>query len=343
MRPREASSRAGLRPEDHAAAATAEALDGRFRIERAIGRGGMADVYAATELASGRRVALKRLAMLADVAKQVRNAELFEREFHVLSSLQHPRIVEVEHYAIAPDGPYYTMELLDGGDLQELAPLPWRTVCAIGRDVCSALSLLHSRRLIHRDLSPRNVRLTRAGTAKLIDFGALAGFGTSKVLVGTPPCCAPESVRTQPLDGRTDLFALGATLYFALVGQHAYAARSFDQLGEIWLAGVARPSSQIEGVPPELDALLLDLLRLEPDARPAPRTHGPATTACCARWSASSCARCPCRSCARRSLTSVCSRRWCPSCSRSASHRPPRPIRSLDRSCKRRTSPGSPS
>jgi hypothetical protein len=160
------------------------------------------------------------------------------------------------------------MELLDGGDLQQLAPLPWRTVCAIGRDIGSALSLLHSRRLVHRDVSPRNVRLTQAGPGKLIDFGAMSAFGPSKLIVGTPPCCAPESLRLQPLDGRTDLFSLGATLYYGLVGQHAYAATNLAELSETWQAGIVRPSLRVADVPAALDALLLDLLRLEPDARP---------------------------------------------------------------------------
>lgn len=266
---RDLPGRTGELSEGDGEAGPHEVLDGRFRIERAIGRGGMAMVYAATELASGRRVALKRMMAPTDPDKRQRHAEFFEHEFHVLSTLRHPRVVEVDHYGIEADGAYYTMELLDGGDLQQLAPLPWRKICSIGRDVCSALSLLHSRRLIHRDVSPRNVRLSPDGTAKLIDFGAVAGFGPRKIVVGTPPCSPPESARMQPLDGRTDLFSLGATLYYALTGRHAYAARNFAQLSEVWLAGVARPSAIVADVPDPLDALLLDLLRLEPDARPA--------------------------------------------------------------------------
>jgi hypothetical protein len=229
----------------------------------------MAIVYDATEVATGRRVALKRLLNQADPKKRQRNTELFEREFHALSQLAHPCIVEVYGYGIDAGGVHYTMELLDGGDLQQLSPLAWRTACAIARDVCSALSLLHSRRLVHRDVSPRNVRRAQSGFGKLIDFGALAPMGSSKIVVGTPPCCAPESVHLQPLDGRTDLYALGATLYFALVGRHAYAARHFGELKDAWSEPFARPSVLVPGIPSALDALVLDLLRLEPDARPA--------------------------------------------------------------------------
>jgi hypothetical protein len=89
-------------------------------------------------------------------------------------------------------GCYYTMELLDGQDLRELAPLGLREACSHLRDVASSLGLLHVRRLIHRDVSPRNVRLTSEGRAKLIDFGALTTFGTPMEVVGTPACAAPK-------------------------------------------------------------------------------------------------------------------------------------------------------
>jgi tRNA A-37 threonylcarbamoyl transferase component Bud32 len=241
----------------------------RYEVHGTLGQGGMAIVYDATEVATGRRVALKRLQNQVDLKKRQRNTELFEREFHALSQLAHPRIVEVYGYGIDASGVHYTMELLDGGDLQQLSPLPWRRACSIARDVCSALSLLHSRRLVHRDVSPRNVRRAQNGFGKLIDFGAMAPMGSSKIVVGTPPCCAPESVHLQPLDGRTDLYALGATLYYSLVGHHAYAARHFAELKDAWSEPFARPSELVEGIPEALDALVLDLLRLEPDARPA--------------------------------------------------------------------------
>jgi hypothetical protein len=255
---------------DHPTHATAADQAGeRYAVQGILGRGGMAVVYDVTEIATGRKLALKRLQTAADPQKQLRNAELFEREFQALSQLQHPRIVEVYDYGIDALGAYYTMELIAGGDLQERSPLPWRTACGVARDVCSALSLLHSRRLVHRDVSPRNVRCTLAGPAKLIDFGAMAPLGSSKIIVGTPPCCAPESVHLQPLDGRTDLFSLGATLYYMLVGRHAYAARDFSLLSIAWQAGFARPIELIPDLPDALDALIVDLLCLEPDGRPA--------------------------------------------------------------------------
>jgi hypothetical protein len=242
--------------------------DDRYGLNGTLGRGGMAIVYDATEIATGRRVALKRLQTLSDARKQQRNVELFEREFRTLAQLSHPRIVEVYDYGLDSEGAFYTMELLEGGDMQQLSPMPWGEACEIARDLCSALSLVHSRRLVHRDVSPRNVRRAANGSAKLIDFGAMAPVGSSKIIVGTPPCCAPESVCLQPLDGRTDLFALGATLYFMLTGRHAYAARHFSLLNDAWQAGFPRPLELTPELPAALDALVLELLRLEPDARP---------------------------------------------------------------------------
>jgi len=243
---------------------------GRFQIQRTLGRGGMATVYEAIDAATGRRVALKRLLPgPTDERRRHELVQLFEREFHVLSQLAHPRVVEVYDYGLDDEGPYYTMELLDGGDLLQPAPLPWLGVCAIARDVCSALSLLHSRRMVYRDLSPRNVRCTNDGMAKLIDFDAMTIMGISRNFVGTVRYCAPEAVHLQPLDARTDLFALGATLYRALTGRDLYPARDFSDLREVWRRPRIPPSRLVPGIPAALDALVLDLAEFEPAARPA--------------------------------------------------------------------------
>ncbi len=251
-------------------ARSGEILDGRYRLGDTLGGGGMAVVYEATELSGGRRLALKQLHAQEEPSRQRRAQELFEHEFHTLVELAHPRIVRVYDYASTDSGTYYTMELLDGGDLQQLVPLPWRRVCTFARDICFALSIVHSRRLVYRDLSPRNVRCTADGIAKLIDFGALALAGQKPhVIVGTPAFCAPETVRLQLLDARTDLYSLGATLYFALTGAHAYLGRDFDSIEFAWQTPPVPLRELVPELPPALERLVLDLLQLEPDARPA--------------------------------------------------------------------------
>jgi len=181
----------------------------------------MAQVYAVIDAATGRRLALKRLSSGATASM----AALFEREYQTLAGLKHPCIVGVYDYGADARGPYYSMELIEGGDLSKSAPMHWRATCRVLRDAASLLGLLHARHLLHRDLSPRNFLRGLDGTLKLIDFGALAPFGTSTEVVGTPPFVAPEALRLQPLDQRLDVFGLGALAYWLLTGTHAFAAR----------------------------------------------------------------------------------------------------------------------
>lgn len=248
-------------------------IDG-YRVLEQLGRGGMAVVYRVADPVRKREVALKQL-LPRDVDARTQRApkDLFAREYHTLSELSHPAIVEVYDYGALGDRPYYTMELLGGGDLHTLAPLPWRQAAAVLCDVCSALSLIHSRRYVYRDLSPRNVRCDQDGRGKLIDLGAIAKMGTAPSPVCTPAVAAPEVIRLQPLDGRTDLFALGATLFFALTGKHPFPARSFVQLEQLWRRCPAPPSAYVEGIPEGLDRLVLELIQLDPSHRPANTTE----------------------------------------------------------------------
>jgi hypothetical protein len=227
----------------------------------------MGAVWRAVEAGTGREVALKRL--LRGSQAKPRNQRLFQREYHTLVQIQHPRVIEVYDYGVDDDGPYYAMELLQGSDLQALAPLSVRETCHHLRDVASSLALLHARRLVHRDVSPRNVRVTPDGRAKLLDFGAIAPFGVAGDVVGTPPCIAPESLRGEPLDGRTDLYALGALAYWLLTRRHAYPARELLDLAQMWGTPPRPPSALAADVPEALDALVMSLLDHEPLGRPS--------------------------------------------------------------------------
>ncbi len=258
----------GKRNGDQGPDAVGALIDNRYQVETTLGRGGMAVVYQVLDSTTGRKLALKRLLERADEKKQQTIAALFEREFYTLAELAHPRVVEVYDYGKIENGAYYTMELLDGGDLRELAPLPWLQACSLLTDICSVLSLLHSRRLVHRDVTPRNIRCTPNFKAKLIDFGAMEPMGPCKQLVGTPSYAAPETIALQSLDARSDLFSLGATLYYALTGRQAYSARRFADLRDAWRSRPRPPSDLIEGIPRELDTLCLSLIELDVMARP---------------------------------------------------------------------------
>ena len=245
-----------------------ERIGGRYQVLEELGRGGMAVVYRVIDAQSGRALALKQLVLAGSDRRCREQAAAFEREYHTLVQLSHPRIIEVHDFGSDEAGRYYTMELLDGGDLRERSPLPWREACALGYDVCSSLALLHSRQLVHRDVSPRNVRSTHDGRAKLIDFGALVPMGASGQVVGTPPFVPPEVLHRSTLDARTDLFSFGATLYYALTARLAYPARDFAGLHDVWLQRPITPSAIVPGIPEALDALVLSLLSLDPAMRP---------------------------------------------------------------------------
>ncbi len=248
------------------AGAAPELIAERYRLEKQLGRGGMAAVFQVYDTVKQRVVALKRL--LGHDALDGHVARLFEREYQTLSQLVHPRIIEVYDYHTDAQGPFYTMELLTGGDLRQRSPVPWRDACRLLCDVCSALALLHSRRFVHRDLTPLNIRCTTDGRAKLFDFGSMAQFGRSKHVVGTPPFVAPEALHGQVIDGQTDLFALGATAYYALTGRHAYPARALAELPDLWRTVPAPPSTHTPGLPPALDELVMALLSQQPNLRP---------------------------------------------------------------------------
>jgi hypothetical protein len=242
---------------------------GRYVLREKLGEGGMGVVYRAEDQSTRRSVALKQLLSRELGAKRSTIEALFEREYHTLARLKHPSIIEVYDYGLTNTGPYYTMEILSGQDLRALAPLPFVEVCKHLRDVASSLALLHTHRLVHRDLSPRNVRLTAEGQAKLLDFGALTSFGRPETIVGTPPFVAPELLRQMPIDQRADLFALGALAYWALTGRNAFPARRLADLPALWINTPARPSSFGLELPQALDDLVMSLLSIDPLARPA--------------------------------------------------------------------------
>jgi len=244
----------------------------RYKLERLLGAGGMGSVHAAVDLSTGSVLALKRLA--PDSKPHTR--ALFEREYQTLAELSHPNIVAVHDYGVDASGPFYTMELVAGRELRFEAPMPWRDACLCLRDVAAILGFLHARRLLHRDLSPRNLLRTPAGRLKLIDFGALASFGAKVELVGTPPFVPPEAIAGVALDQRADLFALGALGFWLLTGAHAFPARSLAELAELHEQRPPLASSLVaplsantnERVPEELDALIAALLSVEPHERP---------------------------------------------------------------------------
>ncbi|MCC6646191.1 MAG: protein kinase [Polyangiaceae bacterium] len=247
----------------------------RFEVGAQAGAGGMGAVFRARDRATGEQIALKVLTPRARA-----DAERFLREATTLAALSHPSIVRYVAHGLDEDGrPYLAMEWLDGEDLSMRlgrGPLSPGEARALGAQVADALALAHERGVVHRDVKPsnvflvggdvRSVRVLDFGVARLAGAAAMTGTG---VLVGTPAYMAPEQARGgREIDARADLFALGAVLYECLTGAPAFHGDNLMAILARVLLEPSRPPSEIAGVSPELDRLVLSLLEKDPGARP---------------------------------------------------------------------------
>jgi hypothetical protein len=239
-----------------------------FQVLSSLGAGGTSRVLHVVDRRSGEHMSLKQ-ALAPAPGRRARSHALFRQEFHVLSRIVHPNVVRAYELGVADERPFYTMELLRGRALSELAPIAWQRLCTVILDLCSPLSMLHARRFVHGDVTARNVLVTERGETKLIDFGALTATDRPvSIIAGTPPHMAPELVQRQAIDGRVDMFAIGALAYNMLTGQHAYPAHTVQELQHVWNA--PPPSVRQRGcaIPAALDALIMSLLSLDASARP---------------------------------------------------------------------------
>jgi len=218
----------------------AEALAGRYAIERELGRGGMATVFLAEDVKHHRKVAVKVLH--PDLA-QALGADRFLREIEIAASLRHPHILPLYDSGEAGGYLYYVMPYVDGDSLRtRLArerQLPIDDALRISREVADALSYAHARGVVHRDIKPENI-LLEAGHAVVADFGiakAVATAGQATALtatgmsVGTPSYMSPEQSAGDPdLDGRSDLYSLGCVLYEMLAGQPPFSGATVESV-----------------------------------------------------------------------------------------------------------------
>ncbi len=239
----------------------------RYELGEPFATGGMGVIRRGFDRWASREVAHKRLRVDKE-EQRPRISALFQREYDTLARLKHPNIVDVYDFGFDEQGAYYVMEWLSGDDLSKRAPLPYREACAVLRDVASALALLHTRRFVHRDISPNNVRLTANGVAKLIDFGALTSFGKPGEIAGTPAFIAPECLRDCELDQRTDLYSLGALAYWTMSGRPAVRAQSISQLLSALEQPVVPLAHQVPDLPEALHELVHALLSHDREQRP---------------------------------------------------------------------------
>jgi serine/threonine protein kinase len=253
-----------------------ELSDGRYRIQRVIGLGGMATVALADDVQLGRPVAVKLLAdnLAADEGVRAR----FLREARLAGKLMHPNVVRV--YDAGEDvRPYFVMEYVEGESVADAVArrgaLPWREALDIGLQACAGLEHAHAAGIVHRDIKPQNLLWRSDGVVKVSDFGiaqtvegtALTATG---LVLGTLPYVAPERLRGRgPVTGAADVYALGAVLYELIAGRPPYRAMAVGDLLDAQTNGA--PESLREHSPdlPEgVERALLRCLVVEPERRP---------------------------------------------------------------------------
>ena len=243
---------------------------GRYRIQRELGRGMMGVVYEAHDPSLNRRVALKVVRLLFAITDAEKDT--FERRFlseaRIAARLSHPGIVVVHDIGRDPETGilYIALERLRGRTLAEMtaegARLPWRQALEITVQVARALAYAHAQGVVHRDIKPANVMVLGTGEPKIMDFGLAkheAGHELTAAgqFMGTPLFMAPEQVLGQKVDGRTDLFSLGAMLYTLLTGTRAFAADSVHRIMSRVAHQEPRPATElVPDLPPVLDDVL---------------------------------------------------------------------------------------
>jgi eukaryotic-like serine/threonine-protein kinase len=254
-------------------------LAGRYVLQAPIGRGGMGEVWRATDSVLGREVAVKTIDLRS--LRDETGATRFEREARATAGLSHPGVVTVHDTGVEDDTAYIVMELLPGPTLADRiadGPVPVHEVVEVGRQVASALDAAHARGLVHRDIKPANVSYAADGRVRVLDFGIaqLAESAGSQALtathtvMGTAEYLAPEQALGGRVDGRADLYALGCVLYALLAGRPPFRAATPVAT---MMMHAHDPVPDVRDLRPDTPRWLADtvhgLLAKDPDERPA--------------------------------------------------------------------------
>jgi serine/threonine protein kinase len=258
---------------------------GRYEILGPLGAGGMGEVYRARDTELERDVAVKVLP--EDVARDAARLQRFEREAKAVAKLSHPNILEIHDFGHEGDIVYAVTELLVGQTLRERlgsAPLGWRAAVTIGGGIADGLAAANARGVVHRDLKPDNLFLTRDGRVKILDFGLARVVGATNpdvetgaieetltsqgTVLGTAGYMSPEQVRGEPADHRSDVFSLGCVLYEMVAGQRAFDGESgADTMAAILTEEPPDLPSIAAVAPPELEHIIRRCLEKSPESR----------------------------------------------------------------------------
>ncbi|MQY21313.1 Stk1 family PASTA domain-containing Ser/Thr kinase [Nocardia macrotermitis] len=250
-------------------------LDGRYRIDAPIARGGMSMVFRGVDTRLDRPVAIK--VMDPKFAGDPQFLSRFEFEARAVAKLKHPSLVAVYDQGVDGEHPFLIMELVEGGTLRELlrerGPMPPHAVAAVAEPVLAAIGVAHRAGLVHRDVKPENVLISDAGEVKIADFGlvrAVAGSNitSSSVILGTAAYLSPEQVSNGSADARSDVYSFGILIFEMLTGRTPFTGdTSLSIAYQRVEKDVPNPSRFIEGVPPEFDELVARATAREPAHR----------------------------------------------------------------------------
>jgi serine/threonine-protein kinase len=248
----------------------------RYEVEAPLGTGGMAEVWRGHDRVLNRTVAIKTL--LPQFARDASFVERFRREAQAAARLNHPGIVSVYDSGTDGDAPYIVMQYIEGRTLADFLgsgkTLPPKQAAQIAQEIAEAIGAAHAHGVIHRDIKPANVMITRDGKVLVMDFGIarlISGPETApqtSAVLGTASYLSPEQAQGQPVDARSDIYALGVVLYEMLTGRPPFTGDSpmaiaYKQVN----ATPPAPSSANPDVPPELDAVVMRALSKNPANR----------------------------------------------------------------------------
>lgn len=249
----------------------------RYEIERELARGGMADVYLATDRQLRRKVAVKVL--FPEFARDPSFVERFRREAQNAASLNHPNICAVYDWGQERGTYYIVMEYVEGRSLRDIiraeGQIPAVAAARIAAELADALAFAHRRGVIHRDVKPGNVLITGTGQVKLTDFGIAAnqydadqGLTQTGAVMGTATYFSPEQAQGHPVDGRSDVYALGVVLYEMLTGVPPFSGESPVAVAMKHVREVPPPmTTRVPDVPTQLQAIVNAALTKEIEVR----------------------------------------------------------------------------
>ena len=248
---------------------------GRYRIISLLGRGGMGEVYRATDLTLSQPVALKFLPESGP--DHQRALERFHNEVRIARQVSHPNVCRVYDVGEADGMPYISMEYVDGEDLasllQRIGRLPADKALEIARKICAGVAAAHDKGVIHRDLKPANIMLDKRGNVVVMDFGLAAvtdQLRGSEARSGTPAYMAPEQLRGEQVTAKSDIYALGMVLYEIFTGKRAYDAATMAELIRLQEnAQITSMSSIAAEIDPAVEKAIRRCLDPDPAKRPA--------------------------------------------------------------------------